>query len=65
MIYEHAVKAQAAHGGCSEVMGHGTLGQGGEIAPSIVPDLCSIFIMLELESFNHTSGVVFGSFQHI
>lgn len=43
----------------SESMGQTLSGQGGEI----VPDLCSIFIMLELESFNHTSAVVAGSIQ--
>jgi len=60
------VKVQAAaHGGCSEVMGQRVMGQGGEVAPRIVPDQCSIFIMLELESFNHTSGVVGGNVQHI
>lgn len=38
-------------------------GQGGKTAPGIVADLCSIFITLELESFNHTSGLVAGSVQ--
>lgn len=48
-----------------EVMRWRLSGQGGKIAPRIVPDLCSIFIIVELETFNHTSGVVAGSVQHI
>lgn len=36
-----------------------------EILSQDCPDLCSIFIMLELETFNHTSGVVAGSIQLI
>lgn len=64
LIYEDAVKAQAACGGCFRIVGHRLSGQGGEIAPRVDPALCSIFIMLELGSFNHTSAVVAGSIQH-
>lgn len=58
-IQEHAVKAQADPDGMRSRVSW----QGGKTAPGIVPDLCSIFITLELESFNHTSRVVAGSIQ--